>query len=388
MHISDLSLHDFRSYDELVIELGPGPTAFIGPNGQGKTNIVEAVAYLGTLTSHRVANDAPLVRSGAEAAVVRAKAVREERANLLELEIVAGRANRARLNRAPLPRARDILGMVPSVLFAPEDLTLIKGDPQARRRFLDDLVVQLTPRLAGVRAEYDKVLRQRSALLKSAGAARRRGAKAELATLDVWDGHLAASGAQLIAARAELLHLLRPHVASDYAAISEASNSAHLRYRSSLHNSSELSEDDEAELRDVNHVHEGLLQAMGEQRQKEIERGISLVGPHRDDLVLYLDDLPARGYASHGEAWSYALALRLASYHLLVAEQDTWQLAGKPVLILDDVFAELDVRRRQALVEMVRHADQLLITAAVAADVPGELNARRLLVADGQVRDE
>lgn len=401
MYISDLSLHDFRSYEELVLTLDPGPTAFVGHNGQGKTNIVEAIAYLGTFTSHRVAGDAALVRAGQDAAVIRARAVRQQRETLVELEIVAGRANRARLNRAPVPRTRDIIGLIPSVVFAPEDLELVKGDPQVRRRFLDDLLVLLTPRLAGVRAEYDKVLRQRGALLKSAGAARRRGASPELSTLDVWDGHLADAGAELIAARIELLQLLRPYAAQSYAAISAGQGEARLGYRSALlsHRSAgderypdggaagaEGTDDGEALLSDVAGVRDALVAAMGELRSKEIDRGVSLVGPHRDDVLLSVGELPARGYASHGESWSLALALRLASYDVLRSEEaGAWDRRGDPILILDDVFAELDLRRRDRLVGLVSGAEQLLVTAAVPDDVPAGLDGERLRVADGTV---
>jgi len=385
MHISDLSLHNFRSYDELVLALEPGPTAFIGPNGQGKTNIVEAIAYLGTFTSHRVASDAALVRAGHDAAVIRARAVRRDRTSLVELEIVAGRANRARLNRAPV-RPREIIGLVPSVMFAPEDLELVKGDPQVRRRFLDDLVVLLSPRLAGVRAEYDKLLRQRAALLKSAGAARRRGSSFDLSTLDVWDGHLAAAGAELTVARLNLLQRLRPLVAQAYEAISGGQSAAALGYRSSL--LAHRSEESEAELQDVTEVRANLVTAMTELRNAEIDRGVNLVGPHRDDLLLSLGGLPARGYASHGESWSFALALRLASYHVLRAEDSHWHTHGDPILILDDVFAELDVQRRDRLVSLVADAEQLLITAAVPHDVPPALDGRRMMVANGTVTPE
>ncbi|WP_413451692.1 DNA replication/repair protein RecF [Georgenia phoenicis] len=386
MYVSNLSLHDFRSYTELVLALDPGVTAFVGHNGQGKTNIVEAVAYLGTFSSHRVASDAALVRHGTGGAVVRAKAVRGGRETLVELEIVAGKANRARLNRAPVSRTRDILGIVRSVVFAPEDLELVKGDPQARRRFLDDLLVLLTPRLAGVRSEYDKILRQRGALLKSAGAARRRGASPDLSTLDVWDRHLAAAGAEIVAARVALLHQLRPRVAAAYEQVSAGQGEAHLGYRSALlgiDGEGEATPEEESGLTDVPALEERLVAAMAQVRGKELDRGVSLVGPHRDDLVLTLGGLPAKGYASHGESWSYALALRLASFDVLSDDDD-----GGPVLILDDVFAELDVRRRERLAAMVGDAEQVLITAAVAEDVPESLRGARFRVTKGEVTRE
>jgi DNA replication and repair protein RecF len=386
MYVSDLALNDFRSYGELVLALEPGPTAFVGHNGQGKTNLVEAVGYLSTFASHRVASDAALVRHGATAAVVRAKVVRGDRPTLVELEIIAGRANRARVNRAPVRRTRDALGLVSCVIFAPEDLGLVKGDPQDRRRFLDDLLVLRSPRLAGVRGEYDKVLRQRGALLKSAGATRGRVSASTLGTLDVWDGHLAAAGAQLVAARVALVRALRPLVARTYEEVSAGQGHAHVAYRSSL-----LVEEDAATAEDPaleegllepGAVRDRLVEAMGRVRGKEIDRGVSLVGPHRDDLVLTLGELPAKGYASHGESWSYALALRLASYELL---RDDGAEGADPVLILDDVFAELDVRRRERLAEMVAGAQQVLVTAAVPEDVPAALTGARFDVHAGAV---
>ncbi|KAE8763553.1 DNA replication/repair protein RecF [Georgenia thermotolerans] len=404
MFVSDLALNDFRSYHEVVLALDPGVTAFVGQNGQGKTNLVEAIAYLSTFSSHRVAADAALVRQGTPGAVVRAKVVHDERPTLVELEIVAGKANRARLNRAPA-RTRDVLGVVRTVLFAPEDLELVKGDPGHRRRFLDDLLVLLTPRLAGTRAEYDKVLRQRGALLKSAGAVRRRGGRPDLSTLDVWDGQLAAAGAQIVAARTALVRRLRPFAAQAYEQVSAGQGAARLDYRASVDTvegaaditAAELAgpggeaaaaalEAREAALLDVPAVTERLLAAMQRLRDKELDRGVSLVGPHRDDLVLSLGTLPAKGYASHGESWSFALALRLASYEVLREDDGSpWGTDGEPVLILDDVFAELDARRRERLAAMVAGARQVLITAAVAEDVPAALDGARFTVHAGEV---
>jgi DNA replication and repair protein RecF len=404
MFVSDLALNDFRSYHEVVLALDPGVTAFVGQNGQGKTNLVEAIAYLSTFSSHRVAADAALVRQGAPGAVVRAKVVHDERPTLVELEIVAGKANRARLNRAPA-RTRDVLGVVRTVLFAPEDLELVKGDPGHRRRFLDDLLVLLTPRLAGTRAEYDKVLRQRGALLKSAGAVRRRGGRPDLSTLDVWDGQLAAAGGQLIAARTALVRRLRPFAAQAYEQVSAGQGAARLDYRASVdtvEGAVEITAADlagpggeaaaaalearETALLDLPAVTERLLAAMQQLREKELDRGVSLVGPHRDDLVLSLGTLPAKGYASHGESWSFALALRLASYEVLRDDDGSpWGTDGEPVLILDDVFAELDARRRERLAAMVAGARQVLITAAVEEDVPAALDGARFTVHAGEV---
>ncbi|WP_043499281.1 DNA replication/repair protein RecF [Georgenia sp. SUBG003] len=406
MYVSDLALNDFRSYREVVLALEPGVTAFVGQNGQGKTNLVESVAYLSTFSSHRVAADAALVRQGTGGAVVRAKVFHGDRPTLVELEIVAGRANRARLNRAPA-RTRDVLGVVRTVVFAPEDLELVKGDPGVRRRFLDELTVLITPRLAGVRAEYDKVLRQRGALLKSAGAARRRGTRVDLSTLDVWDAQLARAGAQLVTARTRLVRLLRPHVAAAYEQVSAGQGEARIDYRSSVDVVDEVPdpaaeeltdggaageaargavEAREEALLDTDAVTTRLVEAMGRLRDKEIDRGANLVGPHRDDVVLSLGTLPAKGYASHGESWSYALALRLASYEVLRADDTSpWGRDGEPVLILDDVFAELDARRRERLAGMVAGAQQVLITAAVPDDVPASLAGARFTVHQGEV---
>ncbi|GEL99921.1 DNA replication/repair protein RecF [Cellulomonas terrae] len=389
MYVAHLSLTDFRSYAQVELPLEPGITALVGPNGQGKTNLVEAMGYVATLGSHRVPTDAALVRAGTTRAVVRAKVVRElepgrPRSTLVEIEVTPGKANRARVNGGSPTRARDVLGILRTVLFAPEDLSLVKGDPDGRRRFLDDLLVQLTPRVAGTVADYDRVLRQRSALLKSAAVAR-RGAGADLRTLDVWDAKLAQTGAQIIVARRSLVRALAPHVEKAYAQVSAGQGDAIVTYKASLDAVLEI-EDDTA---GVELVEAQLLEAMGRLRSKEIERGVSLVGPHRDDLVLSLGGLPAKGYASHGESWSFALALRLASYELLTRGDEgvggDWGPDGEPVLILDDVFAELDARRRDRLAELVAHARQVLITAAVADDVPAPLAGARVDVMGGEV---
>jgi len=375
MRLTHLSLRDFRSYTEVELPLDPGVTALVGPNGQGKTNLVEAVGYLATLSSHRVAADAPLVRLNAERAVVRGNVTRGMRAMLVEVEISPGKANRARVNRSPVPRPRDVLGILRTVLFAPEDLAMVKGDPSERRRFLDDLLVVRTPRLAGVRADYDRVLRQRNALLKSAGASIRAG-KGDLRTLEVWDSNLATTGAELLAARIELVDALRPLVDKAYDAVADSGGPAALDYRCSLGDGVPLVAD-----RDM--LSGALLNAISELRKNELERGVSLVGPHRDDLLLKLGPMPAKGYASHGESWSFALALRLAAYDLLSSDTDD---DGEPVLILDDVFAELDSQRRERLAGLVAGAEQVLVTAAVPDDVPEALAGARVDVMGGEVR--
>src|SRR6478609_2397210 len=394
MYISHLSLADFRSYTSVDVELEPGVNAFVGPNGQGKTNLVEAIGYVATLGSHRVPSDAALVRAGASRAVVRARIVRGDRASTVEIEIAAGKANRARINRAPAGKPRDVLGIARTVLFAPEDLALVKGDPDGRRRFLDQLAVLLVPRFAGVLSDYDRVLRQRSALLKSAGGAMRasRSSTPDLRTLDVWDAKLAATGAEIVALRLQLVAALQPYAAAAYEQVSSGQGEAHIAYRSSVAAALEDARDgvgQETGLQTVEALETQLLEAMASLRSKEIERGVCLVGPHRDDLVLTLGGLPAKGYASHGESWSFALALRLASYELLTRGDEgvggDWGPDGEPVLILDDVFAELDARRRDRLAELVAPARQVLITAAVADDVPAPLAGARVDVMGGEV---
>lgn len=377
MFVTHLSLADFRSYPLAEVPLEAGVTVFTGANGQGKTNLVEAVEFLATLGSHRVAAEAPLVRAGAPRALVRARVqagLDDARSLLLEIEIIPGRANKAALNRSPLRRPRDLLGALRVVLFSPEDLAIVKGDPSERRRFLDDLLVARWPRLAGVRADYDRVLKQRSTLLKSlSGRGPRAVTEDVAATLEVWDGQLAAFGAEIVAARLTTLAQLRPHLVDAYAGIAPTNNVAGAAYRSSAVPDAlvERVESGDAAVPDV--VGQ-LLAAMRERRGEEIARGLCLVGPHRDDVTLTLGDLPTKGYASHGESWSSALALRLASFHLLRAD------GIEPVLVLDDVFAELDETRRDRLADMVADAEQVLITAAVAADVPARLAGRRFAV--------
>ncbi|AOT59878.1 DNA replication/repair protein RecF [Streptomyces rubrolavendulae] len=373
MHVTHLSLADFRSYARVEVPLDPGVSVFVGANGQGKTNLVEAVGYLATLGSHRVSSDAPLVRMGAPRAVIRAAVRQGERQQLVELELNPGKANRARINRSSQVRPRDVLGIIRTVLFAPEDLALVKGDPGERRRFLDELVTARSPRMAGVRSDYDRVLRQRNTLLKSAAMARRHGGRSlDLSTLDVWDQHLARVGAELLAHRLDLVATLQPLADKAYEQLAPGGGPVTLEYRGSAGGEGHAPADREA-------LYERLLAALADARKQEVERGVTLVGPHRDDLALMLGQMPAKGYASHGESWSYALALRLASYDLLRAE------GNEPVLVLDDVFAELDARRRERLAELVAPGEQVLVTAAVDDDVPGVLAGARYAVSEGEV---
>ncbi len=417
MHLTRLALTDFRSYAAADVTLGPGVTTFTGSNGQGKTNLVEAAWYVATFGSHRVATDAPLIRHGSERAVLRAVIRSGSRDSLVEIEINPGRANRVRLNRMPVPRPREALGVLRCVLFAPEDLAMVKGDPEQRRRYLDDLLVAVRPRYAGVRADYERVLRQRNALLRSVRA---RGGVPP-SSLEVWDDHLVAAGADLTAARLRLIAQIEPLVARCYSAVSGTEGDTAMRY---LLSASRQAGADTGELaaarsrqREVaaagrDHaplaaspaepgpdwapVHGGqvaveapepaslaalLRAALAARRRAELERGVSLVGPHRDELELQVGGLPARGYASHGESWSLALALRLAGYQLLRAEGED------PVLILDDVFAELDSERRERLADLVADAEQVLVTAAVPGDVPTRLSGARYTVAGSVICD-
>jgi len=377
VHLTRLALTDFRSYRSVDVELEPGTSIFGGPNGEGKTNLVEAVGYVATLASHRVAHDAPLIRHGAGQAIIRAQVHGEVRDSLVEIELNPGRANRVRLNRTPLQKPREVLGILRTVLFAPEDLALVKGDPGERRRFLDDLLVAMAPRYAAVRADYDRVLRQRTALLKSAGPKTGKGSRETvMTTLDVWDAHLARAGAELLVAREHLVTSLRPHVENAYAAVAGGGRGeASIIYKRSFE---EQALPDETPFGERLRAADAALRgALAEVRDSELDRGVCLAGPHRDELELSVRGLPARGYASHGESWSLALALRLASFDLLRAGRED------PVLILDDVFAELDAGRRDRLATLVAGAEQVLVTAAVPADVPPVLAGARFAVSAG-----
>jgi DNA replication and repair protein RecF len=375
VYLRHLQLGSFRNWSRVDLALGPGPVVFVGRNGEGKTNLVEAVGYLATLGSHRVSGDAPLVRTGDNQAVIRAALRRGDRELLVEVEVNPGRANRVRVNRAPLPRPRELLGLVRTVLFAPEDLSLVRGDPTERRRFLDDLLVSRTPRLAGVRGDYERVLKQRNALLKTSRMAKGRA----IETLDVWDGHLTDLGAQLLAARLRLVADLGPHLAEAYARVAgEGAAAAALGYSSTV----PLAGDGSplvpgAAQPSVEELTAASRERLAERRPDELDRGVTLVGPHRDDLVIHLGEGPAKGYASHGESWSLALGLKLATFALLRAEGED------PILVLDDVFATLDAGRRAALASVARSAEQTLITAAVLDDVPEELRGVRVEVGGG-----
>lgn len=381
MHVARLSLTDYRNYERAELELSPGATVFVGRNGQGKTNLVESIGYLSTLGSHRVSGDQALIRSGADAAIVRALLSHGDRELLVELQLNRQGANRAQLNRSPV-KTRELPRYAHSVLFAPEDLAIVRGEPSVRRRMLDELLVQRTPRLAGVMADYERVLKQRNSLLKSARA---RGLSAEkLPTLDIWDERLITLGSELIDQRVALIDELATPLAAAYQSIVDADHGPALRPLLSIDGADP---DDEAATDAAGPVdaradtRTRFTDALRALRPKELERGVTLVGPHRDDVVLLLNDLQAKGYASHGESWSFALALRLASAELLRRDSTT----GDPVLVLDDVFAELDRLRRERLAAAIGGFEQVLVTAAVLEDVPEPLTARVVHIDAGRI---
>lgn len=360
MQLRHISLQDFRSYEHLDLTLTSGPHIFIGENGEGKTNIIEAVMYLALLSSHRVATDAPLIKLGANRGIIRARVEHQNRESLIELEINDGKANRARLNQNVVKSQRSLLGIVKAICFSPEDLDIVRGDPSERRKFIDQLLVQRNPRLGGVIADYEKALRQRNILLK---------ARANENSLHPWNEHLANFGGEIIAARQRLIEDLKPEILGSYQNISDKKIPS-ITYKSSILDPS-IDKDE-----NTKNIHKKILELINQER----DRGISLVGPHRDDLLLNLGNHPVKGFASHGETWSVALALRLASYQLLNSDGDS------PILVLDDVFSELDETRRERLSELVNEVDQTLITVAVANDLPSEVRGARYRVTTGQVR--
>lgn len=377
MWVSALRLTDFRSYASLDITLAPGVTTLIGANGQGKTNVVEALSYPAILGSHRVSSDAPLVRRDCERAILGVTVERGDRTILLEMEINPGKANRARINRAAATRARDVLGILTTVVFAPEDLALVKGDPSDRRRFIDELMIQRTPRMQGVRSDYERVLKQRNALLKSITAARRAPQEEVIRTMEVWDTQLADIGSQILAARMTILRDMAEPLGRAYSLIAGGEDAVSspdlvLGYQPST-------VDDPGASTSTEVWRDAILATIDRRRKDEWDRGVTLVGPHRDDLTLTLGGLPAKGYASHGESWSIALALRLASFDLLA------EAGEEPVLVLDDVFAELDAARRSRLAARAQECTQVIITAAVPEDIPAALAGDLLLVTRGAV---
>jgi len=381
MHVKHLTLSNFRNYSTVELPLNPGINLLVGRNGQGKTNLAEAIFYAATLNSHRVSGYLPLIRQGESKAIVRVLARFEDRENLIELELNNEGSNRARINKSETQRVRDVLGYVNAIIFSPEDLDIVKRDPANRRAFMDELIVQLIPRMAGVFSDYERVLKQRNTLLRS--AKNMTSSPSGLSTLDSWDQSLVKIGSEIISARYELSQRILPHIKSSYSTIADEKNDPTIILKTSLLTADVEVDDEGSHLQtgDRSEIEQIFHQRLATLRTKEIERGITLVGPHRDDLVLLLGDLPAKGYISHGESWSYALSLKLASAELIRKEAR----AGDPILILDDVFAELDSTRRSRLAALVADNEQVIITAAVAEDVPSELAATRFQVTAGSL---
>jgi DNA replication and repair protein RecF len=360
VRINKLALTNFRSYNSLELELQPGVITFIGDNGSGKTNIAESLIYLAFLSSHRVSNNVPLISLGNQQAIIRAEVQREDRSLQIDLEINSSKTNRARINGNPTRSQREILGAIQIIYFSPEDLDLVRGEPGTRRDFLDRLLITRTPRLAGVIADYERVVKQRNALLKTRTSA---------AALAPWSEQLIKLGAELTAERIALIDALNPYVAKNYANLNEV-KPASISYKCSTEGVTRNTEENIA----------ALTARLEEVAYQEIERGVSLIGPHRDDLHLQLGDFPAKGYASHGESWSMAISLRIGSFNLLKSE------GASPILILDDVFAELDTSRRIQLMSATQLAEQTFITAAVESDLPAELLTQRFYVTPGVVK--
>ena len=384
MFAKRVRLTNFRNYESADIEFSSGVNLIYGPNGQGKTNLVEALNFFAALDSHRVAGHTPLIKQGKSTAIISLELAHENRDLLLEYEINADSSNRARLNKSEVAKPKDILGYLNSVIFAPEDLDIVKRDPSNRRAFLDQLIVQFNPRMHGVYADYDRVLKQRNTLLKSARATGTKGDG--LSTLDAWDQALIKNGTEIIAARVAIAEKLSPLLVTNYQNIAKSNNEPSMFIRSSVVESSKLDQDDLETQDSLDTTNKEEISGLFQQklsllRQKELERGITLVGPHRDDLQLNLGSLPTKGYASHGESWSYALSLKLASLEILKYESKL----GDPILILDDVFAELDKDRREKLSDLVQQNEQVLITAAVIEDVPNNLLANKFEVESGKV---
>jgi DNA replication and repair protein RecF len=384
MHVKHLTLSNFRNYETVELPLSTGVNLLVGKNGQGKTNLAEAIFFAATLSSHRVSGYLPLIRQGETKAIVRVLARFEDRENLLELELNNESPNRARINKSDTPRIRDILGYVNAVIFSPEDLDIVKRDPANRRDFIDELIVQLSPRMSAVYSDYERVLKQRNTLLRT--AKNMSSSSSGLSTLDSWDQSLVKIGSEIIATRFDVVQRIAPFLSDAYAAIADEKNDPSIQLKSSVISNDSETDGLSAQLLtgDKTEIEELYRSRLALVRSKEIERGITLVGPHRDDLLLLLGSLPAKGYISHGESWSYALALKLASASLIRKDAR----AGDPILILDDVFAELDSTRRSRLAQLISHNEQVIITAAVAEDVPSELRATKFKVTSGSLEAE
>ena len=359
MLITNLNLTNYRSYSTLDLNLGSGITIFVGKNGEGKTNIAESILYLTFLNSHRASGNTPLVKLGANAAYIRAKVKYPEREILVELEINIDKANRAKINQNPTRSQKEIFGIVQAIYFSPEDLDIVRGDPSERRRFIDQLLTLRSPRVAAVISDYERAVKQRNSLLKT---------RASTQALEPWDKQVADFGGQLISLRLSGLAQLTPLFNQIYKEISNV-KPAEIIYKSSLEGISENATENS----------EKIMEKLITNRSSELERGLTLTGPHRDDLLLMLGDHQVKGYASHGESWSIALSLKLATYNLLKSD------GLSPILILDDVFSELDEDRREKLSQIAKTAEQTIITVAVESDLPKSLSGDRYLVKSGSV---
>ena len=359
MLITNLNLNNYRSYTTLDLSLDPGVSIFVGKNGEGKTNIAEAVLYLTFLSSHRASGNTPLIKLGNQSAYIRAKVKYPEREILVELEINTDKANRAKVNQNQVRSQKEIFGIVQTIYFSPEDLDIVRGDPSERRRFIDQLLTLRSPRIAGVISDYERAVKQRNSLLKT---------RAPMDALNPWDKQVAELGGELITLRMLALDELKPIFNQVYKDISDT-KPAEIVYKSSIENPS-LNQDENSEK---------IMERLVNNRGAELDRGLTLTGPHRDDLLLILGDHLVKGYASHGESWSIALSLKLATYNLLRSD------GLSPILILDDVFSELDEERRERLAEIAKGANQTIITVAVENDLPKSITGTKYLVRAGVV---
>jgi DNA replication and repair protein RecF len=357
--ITNLNLNNYRSYTTLDLSLDPGVSIFVGKNGEGKTNIAEAVLYLTFLSSHRASGNTPLIKLGNQSAYIRAKVKYPEREILVELEINGDKANRAKVNQNQVRSQKEIFGIVQTIYFSPEDLDIVRGDPSERRRFIDQLLTLRSPRIAGVISDYERAVKQRNSLLKT---------RASADALNPWDKQVAELGGELITLRMLALDELKPIFNQVYKDISDT-KPAEIVYKSSIENPT-LNQSDNSEK---------IMERLVNNRGAELDRGLTLTGPHRDDLLLILGDHLVKGYASHGESWSIALSLKLATYNLLKSD------GLSPILILDDVFSELDEERRERLAEIAKGADQTIITVAVENDLPKSITGIKYLVRAGAV---
>jgi len=358
--VGRIDLKDFRNYTDASFVLTPGVTAVVGRNGQGKTNLAEGLAFLATLQSFRGVPPEALIRSGCEQAVIRAEVVQDDgRVILIEAELNRNGRNRVFVNRQRLVRTRDLLGVLRVSVFSPDDLSLVKGAPGERRTFLDNALVALSPKHDALQRDLDRIIRQRNTLLKQAGG---RLTDDVSFTLDVWDAKFAQAGDELGTARAALVENMGPLLHSAYSALADHDTPVVGTYEPAWRRA-------------------GLAEALAAARLDDVRRGVSTVGPHRDELDLFIHDMPARTHASQGEQRTLALALRMAVHRLITERTDS-----PPVLVLDDVLSELDPVRSRSLLEHLPAAQVILTTAAA---LPEHAHPDRILrIAAGVVLDD